>query len=159
MKKLQDSDPSNFSVETKQSNKDNSIVEQSDMFSDYEDEDEETDINFDSIEDIVAFLKPANDAVQSVVKEVALNHPEVLHQLAAINFNDLLTVFKHLFYNSDSIEQAYKKLFTGVKQKGAKQFLDEIKLIVKAGSENPDEDNQNDILNNVVSNYLKDHKV
>merc|ERR1719300_1815151 len=53
-----------------------------------------------------------------------------------IEFKDLFTVFKYLFSHSSSAEVAYRKLFDGALEFGAKNFVDSLlKIIPKSNNE------------------------
>ena len=111
-----------------------------------------------SFKDIVAFLKPANDAVQAVIKDAALNNPNILKELISVNFSDLLKVFKYLLSHSESIENAYRKLFLGVEKFGAEQFVESVIRTLSNSEDDSSKKESLDSISQVISSYVEENK-
>jgi len=75
-------------------------------------------------------------SVRNILEEASQEEPELMAELAMIEFKDLFTVFKYLFSHSSSAEVAYRKLFDGALEFGAKKFVDSLlKIIPKSNNE------------------------
>ena len=70
-------------------------------------------------------IQPANQIIQKVLKEAALHNQEVLSELLTVDPSDLIKVFRHIFFKTDDIEEAYRQILKGVEQLGAKTFIEQ----------------------------------
>jgi len=89
-------------------------------------------------------------SVRNILEEASQEEPELMAELAMIEFKDLFTVFRYLLSHSSSADVAYRKLFDGALEFGAKQFIDSLLKIIP--------ESKNEFSEPAMLKYLKDNK-
>ena len=124
--------------------------------------DKEESIDFENLQDIMAFLKPASEAAQKIVKELALEKPSVLSELVSVDFSELLVMFKYVFSTSDNIEDAYRKFFKSVEEHGAVKFSEQVSKHLQSSKGKPDNFlNKENVgaLRELLADYMEENEV
>lgn len=119
-------------------------------------------IDLENLQDIMAFLKPASEAAQRIVKELALDKPKVLSELVSVDFSDLLVMFKYVFSTSDNIEDAYRKFFKSVEEHGAVKFSEQVSKHLQSQDSKPDKilNKENvEAFQQLLTDYMEENEV
>ena len=119
-----------------------------------------SELEFETFDDVLTTSKEmANEIVQNVINDITAENPHLVSELLSINFSDLIKIFNHLLSTSDSIENAYRKLFLGLEKYGATKLVEELSEEIK---DSPVTNSQTaaymDVWHNIISNYVGDNK-